>query len=212
MSFVPALISGIGALGGLFGNRSKTTTSTSNTQGNYSGLNMPAFSAEGTGVLYPLADKYLQNLSQDTDLTGYRNAGVSNTNRLADIHKRAIEESMAARGVSGPAVGTALAGAEGQRIQGISQLDNSIPLLAQQIQQQKMQQGIDLFRTIPEGQSTTGQSNSGTQGSQTDPGNMLGGLFGNLGQMLAYFYGKGAFGGSGGGAPGMDTGIGTSHA
>ena len=193
MGFVaalPLIASGISALGGLFGNRRSTQQQTGLQNTNSSSLTMPAFTAEGTGVLYPLADKFLENLSSDTDLSGYRNAAVGGINHLADVKRRASEENYAARGVFGPAVGTAENTINAGRISDITKVNQSIPLLQQQILQSKLQQGIDLFRSIPEGTNTQGYQNIAQQGTITDPGNLLAGLFGNLGPVLAQLFGK----------------------
>lgn len=198
LPLIPLAISGISALGGLLGNRGQTQQMNSVSNSNSGSTTMPSLSAEGTGVLYPLADKYLEFLSKDPNLTSYRNAQAGDINRLADIKKKNIAETMAARGVSGPAVSTALNSSEGSRIGDLTHLDQSIPLLADQLFSNKIAQGTDLFRSIPEGTSTTSFGNTISQGTQTDPGNMLGGLFGNLSGVLAYLYGRGAFGGGGG--------------
>lgn len=201
MSFVPALIAGIGALGGLFGNRSSKQQTTGLQQSNFSNLSMPALSEEGKGVLYPTADAFLANLGKDPDLSGYRANQQQDINQLGDARSKMLNFEFNRRGISqnSPQAMAYQMQNENQRFADTTHLNNAIPLLAQQILQDKIKQGIDLFSTIPHGTYNTGGSNTAQQGEVTNPGNMLGGAFGNLGEILAYLFGQGAFGGGGGG-------------
>ena len=197
MAWVPAVISGIGALGGLFGNRGKTQTSSGTQQNNSSMYTMPALTAEQGGVLYPTADTFLANLNKDPDLSGYKAGQQQDINNLADVRQRALKMQMAQRGIdpNSPAGMTYFNNSENQRYSDTTKLNNSIPLLAQQILQSKIAQGIDLFSKLPGGSWSQGSTNIAQQGNVSNPGDLLGGLFGSLGTILASLYGQGAFGG-----------------
>lgn len=213
------IISGISALGGLFGNRKKTNTQQStSTSGGASdtnthgyGTSRPELTQQQQDLLDQIVGKSTANLNEDVDLKGYQAGQTGQINNLVNIQKKAAEEQLAARGITGgPALATSQnnidAGGFAERIK----LAQGIPLLKNQIQQQKIASASDVFSRIPTETKYENYGNTQNQftnttnssGSATDPGNMLGGLFGNLGQVLAYLYGQGGFGGNN--LPGTD--------
>ena len=230
MAFVPALLTGISALGGLFGNRPQqqqtggaqqqtgyqstsgvanaTTTGGQQATTNVNQLLDPR-AAQGYDAL---THKYLDMLSSDPNLAGYQAGATTDINRLADIQKKNTAETLAARGVTGPAAAAALNSVESQRIGQVSQLHQQIPLLVRNILQQTMNDASAFFGQLPRNQQTTSdvatqqanqafQNNvanttgyTSQQGTVNTPGNMLGGLFCGAGNALSLLYGLGAFG------------------
>lgn len=203
---LPFITTALGALGGLLGNRPSTTTQsgTSNTTGtqNTSGSSLITGSKGPAGdyLNSDLITKYLAMLNQDPDLSGYRAGGIGDINRLADVRNRNINETMAAHGISGPALGTSLINSENNRTGDITKFSQGIPLMAQQLNLGNLNAAGNFAAGLPESQMTnfnnTENSTQNTQqtGNVNQPGNMLGGLFGGAGNMLAYLYGNGAFG------------------
>lgn len=210
MSWAQAGIAGISALGGLLGNRKKTTTSTNANTQQYNNNNLgqnvsqtttsPVITPQHQALLDQIIGKYTDTLFKDPDLSGYQASGISDINHLSALQKQNAEENMAAHGLSGPLAGTVNNNIDAQRFQGITKLNQSIPLLQRDMITKMLAQGTDIANSIPKGSSTSSQdysasSSSGTSrtdgtGTQTDPGNMLGGMFGNLGPVLAYLYGQ----------------------
>lgn len=212
MAWAPALIAGLGGLGGLFGNRRSTATSTnrfnnqnrSNMTGSQVGQTHTELNPLAGAGYNTLAAQYQKMLGQDPDLKGYEANQFSDINRQAGQLGEAQQGLLASRGVTGPAALNAQTGLDNQAFAQKIGIHNQIPLLAQQMQQNLMGQAGGFFSGIPTDQYTTGYSSGSSEenqtgestGSQTQPGNMLGGMFGGMGNLLAFLYGRGAFGGA----------------
>lgn len=218
-AFIPALIAGVGALGGLLGNRPKTYQQQQqqgfNQFGNQyqgfsgTGTQTPAYDPLGENLRQALAQMYLGRAGSVPEfMRNYEATGLEGINKGAESNRAALNQILAARGLSySPAAATALGGLESNRIgQGVA-FRNQLPLVQDQLQQQRLADLSGFFSRLPYGTSTTQTgtstgtssttgSSSGT-GTSTDPGNMLGGLTGGLGNLLAFLYGQGAFGGGG---------------
>lgn len=191
-------------LGGLFGNRSPTTTTNFNNTSNQSGSS----TSNSTGYNTPSltgGQQSLENLLNSTvfnsllpgnqpDLSGYASNAAQNINQGANANDQLLKQTLAARGLSySPIAANALTQSNTNRIGQLTQLKNSLPLLSEQLLQNRLQNAVNVFRSNPFG-STFGQSgqnnfqqtgtNSGTQ-TTTGPSNMLGGLFGGIGQASA---------------------------
>lgn len=123
-------------------------------------------------------------LLQDPDLSGYGASQTDLINRNSDLERKRLLELLAARGVSGPAVGFAEGNLERDRFSDITKLNQSLPLLARSLKSDAIATGTNLL-------------NAG--GKQ--PGNAIAGAGGNLLSTLAYLYGQGAFSPSGSNTP-----------
>lgn len=181
MAFLaPILSAAIPALGGIFGNRPQTSTQGGTSQSNQGGTSMPVLSAEGAGAFQNLSDIF-QGLKAGTDLSGYEASQAQGIANNSDIAKKLAIENLAAHGITtGAAPGTALTAQDSSRIAQMNQLHQQIPLIQNQLQSSLLNLGTNLFRALPEGTNTTGFQNTAQQGNVTQPGNILGGLFGNL--------------------------------
>lgn len=208
---IPLAISGISALGGLFSNRPKTTTETSRGTTSTSGTTSEVGGTTTTPNLDPatadylnlIRNRYIQSLNQDVDLSGYEAGGVQNINRASGLRSQALNSILAARGLNYSPMGAAAnAGLESARVSDVVGFQNQIPLLRNQLMQEKLNNAAAFFSRIPIGQTSTSDVTRNVTGTETregtttgtQPGNMLGGLFGGLGSSLAYLYGSGAFG------------------
>lgn len=212
MAWAPALIAGLGGLGGLFGNRKQTQQQTSR----FNNLNRSNISGSQTGQVHTelnplagagyntLAAQYQKMLGQDPDLKGYEANQFSDINRQSSQLGETQQGLLASRGITGPAALNAQTGLDNQAFAQKIGIHNQIPLLAQQMQQNLMGQAGGFFNSIPTDTYTTGYTSGASEenqtgestGTQTNPGNMLGGLFGGMGNLLAFLYGRGAFGGA----------------
>ncbi len=170
---IPLITSGISALAGLFGNKSKPIqqTNTSTTQQNFSPLQQSLMDMFSKGAI----DRY----QQGTDLGGYTAGGLRQINQTADLRKLATQNILGARGQSfSPSAGVADIQGENSRLSDSSNFLNSIPLLQHQMQGADLDQLIRAFSSIP-GSSTTTQKGTGLVG-----GNPLAGTLSGLGAGL----------------------------
>lgn len=182
MAFLaPILSAAIPALGGIFGNRPQQSTQGGTSQTNQNSLSLPVMTPQQGGLFNPLADAFLKQLSQGTDLTGYHAQQAQQIAGNTDIAKRQAIENLASRGITtGAAPAAALTGVENQGFAQQTQLNQQIPLLQQELFSNLANIGTNLFARLPSGSNTTGGTNTAQQGQVTQPGNILGGLFGNL--------------------------------
>jgi hypothetical protein len=153
-----------------------------------------------------------QRLSTPVDLTGYTANSVANINKNAGLTKQGADNALVARGLAtSPVAGAVDANINTQRMAGVSQLENSIPLLQDSLQRQNLSDANTILQT---GRGSTGSSTVSSGGGAA-------GAFTNLAQYLGYLNGKGVFGkpagstslyGTGGNgtsyAPGFDAGVG----
>lgn len=214
----PLAIAGISAFGNFLANRKKTTeqtqdttnrsTGTVNTTANINDMSTtrPDMNPETLTYLNNIRDRYTALLDQDPNLAGYEASGISNINRAGDLRSRAIQNVLAARGLSySPMAGGAMAGAESSRVSDTVNFQNQIPLLRDKLMRERLAEAGQFFSRIPMGQTVTNTGQrTGTEtrdlattgnmkGTNFDPGNPMAGLFGGLGSSLAYLYGQGAF-------------------
>lgn len=204
--FVLPIISG---LAGLFGGGKQQTTNTNTTtnQQNQTGFNN-AQNSSTTPNLNPLQQNLVgnftaaanKNLSNATNLTPYTEAGLGQISGQGSLNTQAISNSLAARGLQySPVAGTALAQNTINSGNQANSFLQSVPLLQTQLQQQALQQAIGAFSAQPVASSSIGnQSGQGfsntqgqSQGTQTQYGDPLAGLFGGLGAGLAAPNGSG---------------------
>lgn len=151
-----------------------------------------------------------QRLSTPVDLKGYTANGVATINKNAGLTKMGADANLTARGLaSSPVAGAVDANLNASRMSGVSQFENSVPLLQDSLQRQNLS---DANTILAGGRGSTGASTTSGGGGPA-------GAFTNLAQYLGYLTGKGTFGkpggsslygtsGTGGYAPGFDNGVG----
>lgn len=132
-----------------------------------------------TPTLSPAAQQFqsnlinqYSNLQGQTNLQPYQAQQTQNINTAANMQSQAVNNIMAARGLStSPVAGTSQANIQAQRFGNITNLQQSIPLLQQQLGLQTLGAGTSLFSQVPRG-STTSTSATGSQtGSTYQTGN-----------------------------------------
>lgn len=225
--FIPALIAGASALGGLLGNRKQTSqqsgSSTTSgmqdftgTQSNeFSNLSSPVYDPQQLQMRNFLLSQFYNRTNPETikSITEAAiNQGVNNYNQEYQGAEQALRGNLAMRGLQySPAGANAEAQLQNSRIGNIIGLRNQAPLLQNQLQESALTDFSNFLTRLPFGTQSSGSSfgstsghqsstqNTESQGTVTQPGNMLGGLFGGLGSALAALYGQGAFQKGGGG-------------
>lgn len=208
-ALIPLAISGISALSGLFSNRKKEATQTQNTTQDSKSVqdtdtySMPEYDEYQKQMRDILMRNYLGRLGSNEDFfSGYRTEGLNTINNGKDAAQRAIENVLAARGLSGTSAGiTSQVQNQVNRIQQQNSFLNEIPMLQDKRYSELLSGASDFFSRLPVGTHNTGQSTTNTHttgnmtGTSTQPGNMLGGAFSGLSNALMGLYGEGAFGG-----------------
>lgn len=196
---VPLAISGISALGGLLSNRKKEITSTQDqTQTtNIDQRSMPEYDPQQQQMRSMLMHQFLGRTEDDNDYwSGYRRQGIEDINQQAGLTDEAISNVLASRGLGGSSAGaSSLIGSQLNRGRQISSLINQVPLMADARRRQNLLDASGFFSNLPVGSHQTGTNTSTghTKTVQTDPGNPLGGMFGNLAGTLSGLFGAGAF-------------------
>lgn len=172
MSFIMPAIAGISALGSALSNRKAKSTQT----------NTPNLSPDQSNLYHNLVTAQ-GNLMNPTDLSGYQAGQEDDINHMAQLQKQNTAETLAARGISGPARAYAANRVDKSRFAQIAKLRAQIPLLQRQFGTEAINSGVNVLKAVQPGSTTTG----------TTPGNVLGGAIGGGASTLAYFLGQGAF-------------------
>jgi hypothetical protein len=208
---IPVALSGLSALSGLLGNRdeksSQQSTSNNTNRTDFSNIssnhNYQNLSPEDFTFMDTIRNRYT-NLLNNPDISGYMGQEVNNINRNYAAAGNNAQEILAARGITGgPASATSAINNDQNRIRDITQFQNNAPLLQRSLYEDTLGKAVNAFSQFPKdtySDSTNtgnnyGYTNSSGTGTGVQDGNMLGGLTGNLSQMLAFLFGQGALGG-----------------
>lgn len=211
-AFLPAIGSlASSLLGGIFGNQKQTSTinqtqtQNQNQTGASTGQNTPVYDPITETVRNTLLNYMQQQLFSDPNMSGYTSQGLAANNAASAARTRNLNFILSARGLNTSPVATgALINEQGQRASANAGLLQQVPLLAEQIRQQKLNQFNSFFSSLPVGQkqdtssASSGYSSGNVSGTSTgpyNPANPLAGGFSSLGTALAGLYGAGAFGG-----------------
>lgn len=166
---------GLSGLGGLFGNNSSQSSAPSMD---------PAYGPLQSLVL----NQTMARLAQPTDLSGYTGTGMGTINRTYNAAGTNLRNTLTARGLStSPVAGAADATLQTGRAGALSDFENSVPLLAHQLQTEDLGQAGSILG-LGRGVNTTASQGGGASG-----------VFNNVAGMLGYLQGKGAFGSGGSG-------------
>lgn len=174
-SLIPSLVgAGASVIGGALDNKSSQTTS-------------PTIDPAYQGLQGQILNMVQQRLATPLDTSGYTANGVASINKNYDLTKQASDNNLTTRGLASSPVAGAVGGvAANARAGDISTFENSVPLLANQIQGQNISQAAGILG-LGRGSTSTSASGGGAAGAAT-----------NLSQYLGYLTAKGAFkGGSG---------------
>lgn len=203
---LPLITAALSGLSGLFGNRKSQQETSESWNQNSSGTQTPQYDPVAGAFRDSLIYKILDSLNKGNDQNywdSYTRGALGKINTNSEFLDTILNSQLAARGIRGPAAGFAGALGTVNRLNQQAGVMNQIPLLQEEMRRANMGQALQLFGQIPYGTQTT-QTSSGTRkGTNLQPGNQLGGLFGSLGSSLAYLIGRGAFGGQQGGFNGF---------
>lgn len=200
---LPWIVSGISALGGLFGNRKNTQQQTQQNQSTglqYGSTNVtPTYDPANNILRDKVIGGYEDLLNEDPDLSGYSTQGFQNIQQASDARSRSLQNILASRGINNaPASLFARIQNESGRLSDAASFYNQLPLLRRQLREETLGRAGQFQASIPTGTSsnfsTTSSGESSGTGTSTDPGNLLGGGLGGLGSALAFLLGRGAFG------------------
>ncbi len=168
-------------LNSLLNSLSSTSGGTTNTSST-----TPNLSPATQQLLDQLTGKYLQ--STNPSLQGYQAQQTQGINRNSNLQSQAVDNIMASRGLStSPVAGTAQANVQNSRIGQITGLNESLPLLQDQLNQSHLASAANFMNMIPHGTTTTGgttntQDTTGQQStSQTSGGQQFNNQWGYQG-------------------------------
>jgi hypothetical protein len=196
--FIPALIAGMGALGGALGNRAQTQQQNTTQTTNSSSSSNPNYGETELSV----RDNILRQLlgaTEDTSnfMTGAVNAGVQNINNSDAIRKRMLGSMLTSRGLGRTTSGVnTMAGGDQNRQNQIVNLMAQAPFQQEELRRNRVNDLSRFFSTLPVGVTNTGTSTSTGNSMQTTPGNMAAGALQSGGSLAALLYGMGAFKGN----------------
>ena len=204
---IPAVIAGLSALGGLFGNRKSTAKAT--TKGTQvtdrTATSTPTYDPNALAMRNALMSTFMGRISPSYARTladDITTGNIQNINRGFGAGQRALQEALAGRGLNfGPLSAVLGAESNNNRIGALIQALNQRRLLADQLQTGALEGASNFFSRLPVGRTDTekGTVTTDSMTEQTNPGNMLGGAFGGLGTSLAGILGaSGGFGRYGG--------------
>ncbi len=188
-------------MGGIFGgstpaqqtqnfNSSGTTTGSQYGSQNFSSA--PTLDSQQLGLRNNLIQAAMQQLTGALpDTNRIQSQMLQNTNTGYDAAQQALRQTLASRGLTySPMAGSAESGLNTQRIGAGIGVMNQMPLLREQLLQQRLNNALNIFRSQPFGQSGTSTSVGNTTGTTSQSGSSTGtqqnsgGLFGGLGAGL----------------------------
>jgi hypothetical protein len=206
---LPAAIAGISALSGLLGGRKQTAESNQNSNSNFSQdredsqtsntdqTSSPSYDPFQLAIRDYLLSQFQNRANSSQNINGLVGQGLSNINTGGEMRQKALDAILAGRGLSrsNVAVNASNQLQSGRIGESIGFL-NQVPQLQRQMQMEDLNNMAAFFKSLPVGQRTYGTNfSTGTthtagmqtgtqQGTQTNPGNMLAGMFSGLGQGL----------------------------
>ena len=163
----------------------------------------PTLSPETQDFMNKLMTKY--NAQAAPSLTGYEAQQTNNINTGANAQSQAVNNILAARGLStSPAAATAEAGLQQNRLNQITNMQQGLPLLKNQLDLQNLAGASAFFSAIPKGSITTTNNQQTSQSTGQQTGSQVGSTT-STGHTVGSTNEKGT---SGGGIPGAFQGLG----
>lgn len=193
--FIPALIAGMSALGGAAANRRQQQTQQTSQTSTTNQSSMPVYGETELDVRNNILRQLLGATEETPDfISGATAAGIQGINATDAARRRMQQALMTSRGLGRTTAGANyLAGGDQPRQSQIVNLLAQMPFQQEQIRSNRLGDLSRFFATLPVGTSQTGTTTSSGTGTQTTPGNMLGGALSSGGQIAAMLYGMGAF-------------------
>lgn len=158
--------SGTNSLATLLNTLSQLTNNQTTTSG---------FGQQGQDLISQLLPALSKLTGQSTNLAPYLASQTENINRNSGLANQSAQAIMAARGLSNSPVGaTTAANIDANRIAQITGLQQSLPLLQNQLQNTNLSTAANVLNLLPKTTTTSGtQSTTGTQ-SGTNTGTSIG--------------------------------------
>lgn len=196
-ALIPAIIGAAGTVGGALLNKSKTTNQQSTSNQSSTATTTPVEAPEYTGLRDLLIKQATDKLNAPSALpAGYEEGGIGSINSTYDLIRQKNANNLVARGLSAsPVAGVVDASTEMSRGGNIAGFRSNLPLIQRELANEDWQKAFSIFGARPIGSTTTGTGTINTTGSVTVPGSPLGGGLTSMAGILAYLYGRGAFGG-----------------
>jgi hypothetical protein len=133
----------------------------------------PTMSPEATSFMNNLISK--MSNQGNVNLRPYEASQAEAIDRSSNVQQQAIANTMASRGLStSPAAATSDANIQAQRFGSLTNLHQQIPLLQEQIQQQRNAQMAQLLSILPRGSTTTGAQDQTGETKQTGTSSQTG--------------------------------------
>jgi hypothetical protein len=191
---IPAVISGIGALGGLFGGKKSARTGTTTNKGTVSTVSTSADQPEYTDLRDLMIRLATKRLGEGSSLLPYQAAGITNINRNAELARMGLLNRMTSSGLGGSPVQEAgLQNLEDRRFTDINQLENiQLPMLQRELQNQDFDAALRVFGQQRPTTTTTGTTDTIATG--VEPGSALGSGLQTASGLLALLYGMNKLG------------------
>jgi hypothetical protein len=148
-------------LSNISGKTASTGTQTGTTVGGYA-------SPAATALSSQLANQYSNLANKSTNLQPYAAQQIQNINTNSQAQTQAQQAALAARGLStSPVAGTVAAQTEASRVGQVTNLQQQLPLLQQQLQLQNLGAGNSFLANAPKTQAVTGTTAQTGTSSQT---------------------------------------------
>ena len=203
---IPAILSGIGALGGALGNREKVnkTTQTQDSTTKQNSSTSPNYGETELDVRNNILRQLLGATEDTTNFAqGAVNSNIQGINATDAARRRMQQAMITSRGLGRTTAGVnALAQGDQFRQGQVNQAMAQAPFQQEQIRSNRLSDLSRFFATLPVGMNTntTSTTNATGTGTQTTPGNVAGGALQGGASIASLLYGMGMFGGGGGGA------------
>lgn len=185
MAFIAPVISGLGALFGLFGGRSSTSTT------NFNSATTPTYDPQTLAFKNLLEQAYTNEVSPTAENTfgqEYTTAGAKNIQTSANLAEQAAQDALSERGIARTTAGSeAVSNTSQSEGQNLSTFLNQAPLLLDQRNQSLLSNAGGFLASLPVGSSTTGSS---TTTGNTAPSFSLPGLVQGAASATAGIYGQ----------------------
>lgn len=150
----------------------KTTTTnvnqnsggTQNQNFQQAGTTTPTYTSPFQGELEnQMLSQASNSLKNPFDTSGFASNALKNINTGADVNKTILQNTLAARGLGqSPIAASATASQEQSRVAQGTDFLNQLPMLQEQIYNQRLNNALNVFRSAPLGSSTSSDGSSST--------------------------------------------------
>ncbi len=197
---LPLLGMGISAISGMFGrkNTQQQTNTNTNTHNNVAS-STPTLAPQYEGIQNAIMPMIMKRLSGSTGLpAGVAERGIADIGRTHDLVKQRSDNNLTSRGLgTSPVAAHVDAIGERARAGDIADFHAKTPMMEREFQNDDLAQAMTLMNFGKGTTSTSAGAGTGTGGGTGTgtSGGGIGGAMGDVGSMLGFLIGQGAFGG-----------------